>query len=203
MVNDQIKISLSDIRRLSKNGDIHPTGIVLTRLIKDKDRKAILKYFEYVMSKDPNSKEMDVILENILSEYERTEYIKILDENDPLNYAVLAKLEDVFGNEIDPSDWIEDWRKIFPSGKNANGYRYRGDKAGCLSKMKKFIKNNPQVTKEEIFTATKKYVERFGYSNFMKLAHFFIYKENVSQLASEVEGLTEDDIEQYSFTNRL
>lgn len=89
--------------------------------------------------------------------------------------------------------WIEEWRELFPAGVNSGGYRYRGDKKEVLKKMIKFVDSN-DYTKEEIFKATKNYVERFslrGY-NYMQMAHYFIEKQGAgSTLSSECEGLRE------------
>jgi len=90
--------------------------------------------------------------------------------------------------------WIELWREIFPLGVNAGGYRYRGDKAEVLKKMVKFVNSN-DYSIDQIFKATKDYVERFsqkGYT-YMQQAHYFINKQGVgSTLASECEGLVDD-----------
>ena len=89
--------------------------------------------------------------------------------------------------------WIQSWRDIFPEGVNSGGYRYRGDKAECIKKMIKFVNSN-DYSIEQIFQATKDYVERFslkGYA-YMQLAHYFIEKKGVgSSLNAECEGLTE------------
>ena len=96
--------------------------------------------------------------------------------------------------EAEVSKWIQEWRDIFPPGLNAGGYRYRGDKHECIIKMRKFVVKHPNITKEEIFEATKGYVQRFatkGY-NYMMMAHYFIQKQGVgSTLNSEIEGLAE------------
>lgn len=89
--------------------------------------------------------------------------------------------------------WIDEWRNLFPEGVNTAGYRYRGNKVEVLKKMLKFVALY-DFTKEEIFQATKKYVERFsvrGY-NYMQQAHYFIDKKDAgSSLASECETLKE------------
>jgi len=89
--------------------------------------------------------------------------------------------------------WIDKWREIFPEGVNNLGYRYRGNKAECLIKMIKFVDSN-DFSEEEIFKATKNYVDRFairGYA-YMQQAHYFIHKrETGSALVSECEGLGE------------
>jgi len=92
------------------------------------------------------------------------------------------------------SQWIQSWREIFPEGINSGGYRYRGDKAECITKMIKFV-NTHDYTLEQIFQATRDYVERFslkGYA-YMQLAHYFIQKKGVgSTLSAECEGLAEN-----------
>jgi hypothetical protein len=90
-------------------------------------------------------------------------------------------------------EWIQSWRELFPEGVNSGGYRYRGDKGSCLTKMIKFVNTN-DYSIEQIFQATKDYVERFslkGYA-YMQLAHYFIEKKGVgSTLSAECEGLAE------------
>lgn len=90
--------------------------------------------------------------------------------------------------------WIDSWREIFPAGVNNGGYRYRGDRGEVLKKMIKFV-NTYKYTTEQIFQATKNYVERFslkGYE-FMQQAHYFIDKKGVgSTLNAECEGLKDD-----------
>lgn len=90
-------------------------------------------------------------------------------------------------------EWVESWRELFPKGINSGGYRYRGDKAEVIKKMIKFV-NTHDYTIEQIFQATKDYVERFslkGYA-YMQLAHYFIEKKGVgSTLSAECEGLAD------------
>lgn len=89
--------------------------------------------------------------------------------------------------------WFNEWREIFPEGSNSAGYRYRGNRLEGLKKMIKFV-DSYDFTKEEIFEATRQYVQRFairGY-NYMQQAHYFIEKKDSgSTLASECEGLKE------------
>lgn len=102
-------------------------------------------------------------------------------------------------NEKEVAAWFNLWREIFPEGSNSAGYRYRGNRLEGLKKMIKFVNVYPEFTKEEIFQATKNYVERFairGY-NYMQQAHYFIEKKDSgSTLASECESLRERGKEQ-------
>jgi len=97
----------------------------------------------------------------------------------------------------DVHTWIDIWREIFPAGSNTAGYRYRGNRLEALKKMTKFV-DTYDFTKEEIFQATKNYVDKFairGYA-YMQQAHYFIdKKDSGSSLASECEGVREKGIE--------
>jgi len=89
--------------------------------------------------------------------------------------------------------WFDAWRSLFPEGSNNIGFRYRGNRLEGLKKMVKFV-DSYDFTKEDIFQATKNYVDKFairGYA-YMQQAHFFIEKKDVgSTLASECESLSE------------
>ena len=90
-------------------------------------------------------------------------------------------------NDVD--GWIESWRNLFPRGIKTGGYPVRGTRNGCLKKMKKFVKSNPDTTLDHIFNATKRYIEerrQYKYS-YMKLADYFIEKEGGSMLESYLE----------------
>jgi len=121
----------------------------------------------------------------------------------PEDVMLRKKAEDLFKKHVgtrkrvttakEVGEWIGSWREIFPEGVNSGGYRYRGDKSSCLTKMIKFV-NTYDYSIEQIFQATRDYVERFslkGYS-YMQLAHYFIQKQGVgSTLSAECEGLAE------------
>ena len=91
------------------------------------------------------------------------------------------------------SQWIQSWREIFPEGVNSAGFRYRGDKGEVTKKMIKFV-NTYDYSIEQIFQATRYYVDRFsqkGYA-YMQQAHYFIEKRGAgSTLNAECEGLSD------------
>lgn len=135
---------------------------------------------------------------------EKCGYIKKFGP-DPADVTLRKHGEDVFKKYVGSKKkftkkqsnvhtWIDTWREIFPPGSNNIGYRYRGNRLECLKKMIKFVDSHEKVSEEEIFKATKHYVEKFamkGYA-FMQLAHYFIQKQDVgSTLESEVESLKE------------
>lgn len=202
-----IQLKMSDFERLEKNNDINITDIIPLKFIADKDIINLQKIMEYRVGFPIGSPSHTQFSKEKMKFFEEAGYVKLLDDIDPFDFEPLAKTINIFKDvkSDNVEHWIEQWRELFPAGSNSNGFRYRGDKQGCLNKMKIFVKNNPKVTKETIFTATKKYVEKFkgnGYM-FMKQAHYFIGKDKGSFLLSEIEGLSEKDIETYSFNERL
>ena len=140
-----------------------------------------------------------------LEELENDGYIKIInstcneviERQKCIDLFTIKKKEltiPIIQNEItnlnSVSSWIDEWRSIFPSGKNDSGYAYRGDKQGCILKMHQFIKVYPEYSIYEIFTATKNFVDSFkrkGYT-YMTTAAYFIKKDGNSVLASICEA---------------
>ena len=92
-------------------------------------------------------------------------------------------------------EFVNQYRALFPKGKNTNGFPYKGDKQGCLKKMAKFLKLYPEYTKEVILKVTTSYIntKRVGGFQFMHLAHFFIEKNGVSTLGSLCEQFEEGE----------
>jgi hypothetical protein len=122
---------------------------------------------------------------------------------DPEDITLRKAGEDLFKKHVgtkkkittakEVGQWIQSWREIFPEGVNTAGFRYRGNKDEVIKKMIKFV-NTHDYSLEQIFQATRDYVERFslkGYA-YMQLAHYFIEKRGVgSTLSAECEALTE------------
>lgn len=90
-------------------------------------------------------------------------------------------------------DWIDEWYELWPKGIKSGGYLVRSDKNGCLNKMKKFVKLNPDFSKEIIIRATKDYINHLRMSNFafIQLAHYYIFKNDISNLAGACESIKE------------
>jgi hypothetical protein len=111
---------------------------------------------------------------------------------------LLNKIEDIqIQSEESVASWIDEWRNLFPDKiKSGGGYLIKGDKQGCLKKMEKFVKHyKKEFNKDIIFEATKKYVDGFKKKNdfrYMKSAHYFIKKEDVSELASYCEEIVKE-----------
>lgn len=85
-------------------------------------------------------------------------------------------------------DWvINEYREIFKSIKSSRG----GPKKSCVSRMKKFFSDNPDVRKEEIIAATKLYIGILDSKDYITSAHYFIYKGIGSNQVSKLEEWVE------------
>ena len=78
-------------------------------------------------------------------------------------------------------EWISEWMDLF---KEKNPER-RGAKADVLRRMKKFFINNPSVRKEEIFSATKSYLDSVSEPIYVKKSHKFIYEMDGSSMLKD------------------
>lgn len=90
-------------------------------------------------------------------------------------------------------DWFDEWYALWPSIMGSGGYRIKGDRRGCIRRLEKFTKDYPEYNKDIIMKATKEYVDRCKANRYryMQLAHYFIYKNNISSLASYCEAIVD------------
>lgn len=135
------------------------------------------------------------LYDSIIKDLEERGYLKITGEDSTKNFVLRQKALSLFGKKDDVIEWYEQWRNLFPEGINRSGYYYRGNKQEVLKKLTKFRRENPQYSKEQIFNATQRYINRCTRSGaYMLQAHYFIEKEGVgSTLATELESNTESN----------
>lgn len=131
------------------------------------------------------------------SKLEDLGYIKMLTTHlDLEDLELRSKTKTMFKINIDNPKvraelLVEPFRAIFPTGVNASGYRYRGDKQGVEDKLIKFIKKYSKYDDTQILLAAKQYVNRFKPDYIgMRQAHYFIEKEKTSDLLGELENLS-------------
>ena len=89
----------------------------------------------------------------------------------------------------DPSkveEWIDEWRRIFPKGRNNINHRFRGDRKECLKKMQNFLVDYG-FSKEKIIKATQMAVDEYSQTgfNYFPKAQFFIHKQEKGSLLAE------------------
>lgn len=71
---------------------------------------------------------------------------------------ITSKTADLFKQEVEADDWIDEWRELWPKGVTSGGYPVRADLPSIRKKMKAFIKKY-NYDKETIFSITKQYLE--------------------------------------------
>lgn len=124
----------------------------------------------------------------------RSKDLGILDEADGrynVNGARFHELVSGDDSSVSLDEFIDIYRNIFPKGVKTFDYPVRGDKKAVKKKMAKFLTNYPEYTKDIILKATRKYIRAKalnGYSG-TQLAHYFIEREGVSNLASYCEDI--------------
>ena len=118
---------------------------------------------------------------------------------------IVKVTEDLKATTNNIVDWIDEYRSLFPKGVKTGGYPVRGDRNACIKKMQIFMKNNPEYDKDIILEATQKYINRKeleGYK-YIQISHYFIYKNNVSNLSSECSALEEETEDDVTFSEEM
>ncbi len=74
--------------------------------------------------------------------------------------------------------WIDEWVTLYPKDIEFNGRLLRSTVKDCVNKMQKFVKDNPNYTKDVIFAATKRYLAEQESRNwaYTKQSTYFISK---------------------------
>lgn len=78
-------------------------------------------------------------------------------------------------NEVD--GWINDYRSKFKSLR----HNAMGDPKACLKKMKMFLTDNPQYSKDDIFKAVDLYISETD-PTYIQQADYFIYKSGMDKI---------------------
>jgi hypothetical protein len=100
-------------------------------------------------------------------------------------------------NLPDKWDWVEDWREIFV---RAGGSERGGTRKEVLERMKKFLTDNPEFSRNDVFEAVKLYLMRERpQPKYIISAHYFIKKgigkEAVSALLKWCEIVQKEKIQ--------
>lgn len=120
-------------------------------------------------------------------------FIKITSDN--YDFALLEKAEALFGKKLDSlTELASKLIEIYPQGVKSGGYPVRGSKVDVTDKLRKFFKKH-KYTHEQVIAATQKYVNRKREESwaYMQLLVHFIEKNNISNLAAEIDGMKGDN----------
>jgi len=80
-------------------------------------------------------------------------------------------------------DWVITWMEGF---ENINKFR-KGTKSSCLTRMKAFFAQNPDVRVDEIIGATNLYFRTISDPAYLITSHYFIYKDKGVNKTSPLE----------------
>lgn len=112
-------------------------------------------------------------------------------------FELRSKADELFATkDINYEEIAEAMRAIFPAKiRGGGGKLVRSSTMAVIDKLKKFFKYYPKVTTEQVLKATTSYIENRRRANwgFITQLDYFIFKDNVSMLYSEVEAIGDDD----------
>lgn len=88
---------------------------------------------------------------------------------------------------IDTMNMAIEMSNLFPARVKTGGYPVKSHPRVVDTKLKKFVKEFSEFSKETILEATKSYVDNCKKHNwaYMQALHYYVYKNGVSTLASD------------------
>ena len=135
-------------------------------------------------------------LKNLVESLAEDGWVKIVGDDWSRDVVPLTKFLDLFRSAAveqavnDIASWIDQYRAMFRVRAG-----HMGDSRGVLDKMTKFIRKNPQYSKDQILAATQRYIESCAGDNYRFLMHadYFIYKQDTEKtVRSRLLGFLED-----------
>ena len=106
--------------------------------------------------------------------------------------GIFIEEEEQEGEVLTWSQFVKAFRDIFPKGIKSGGFYVKSSERDLDIKLKKFVKDY-KYSQDTILEATQCYVDESalkGYT-YIKLANYFILKNNESMLASACEAIEE------------
>jgi len=161
------------------------------------------KHFDYDIDDEDikylQSKKCLLVYRNKSTKYViRTKGQEILDEIVTFKHSLSKETEKlIFQDKIDD---FENKVKVFRSKFNGLKLGSMGVLADVKTKLKRWMKSNPEVTFKEILQATDLYIESLnGNYNYLQRADYFIYKQNkrkeeTSRLTLFIEELNKETV---------
>ena len=142
-----------------------------------------------------------------LKELERKQFIKITDDCVSYDeniatpnlecFELRGKATDLFDTKtVDLESLANKLREIFPAKvRGGAGKPVRSSSREVIDKLKKFFKYYPLTKEEEVLNATTKYIENRRRVNWAYITQldYFIFKDNSSMLAAEIDNLKEEE----------
>lgn len=92
------------------------------------------------------------------------------------------------------NNFVNEFRELFPEGIKQGNQSVRNSTVDIGKKLTKFLKEYKQYDFDIILKATRRYINRCKQDDYkyIKISHYFIYKDGISALASECESIKEE-----------
>lgn len=157
------------------------------------------KYIKIIVETDEKIKKIKytlrekakLILEASFNDYEKVS----IEKKKNLSARSIDKIID---------DRLIEYRSIFKNLKRGA----MGGPEACSVKLKRWMKNNPSYTFDDIIKATKLYIKSLeGKYTYLQQADYFIYKkqgkDEISRLSAFIEEITDTEFVEDDWTNTL
>ena len=121
-------------------------------------------------------------------------YLKVQGES-PEDVFIRQEAYEFFNSkQLDIAKLAIKLSEIFPAGVKTGGYSVKSHPRVIESKLKKFVKEFPEFSEVQILEAATKYVAERKRNNwaYMKTLQYYIYKDNISTLATDCLTLKDE-----------
>ena len=97
-------------------------------------------------------------------------------------------------------EFIEKYRNLWKGLKLGS----MGSPIACKEKMERWMKENPNYTKEDILKAARIYINSLNNYQYLQAAHYFIYKKDGKEEDSRLSAFIEEkEVDNTDWTSRL
>jgi len=97
-------------------------------------------------------------------------------------------------------EFIEEYRNLWKGLKVGS----MGSTMACKEKMERWIKENPNYSKEDILKAAKIYINSLNNYQYLQAAHYFIYKKDGKEEDSRLSAFIEEkEVDNTDWTTKL
>lgn len=97
-------------------------------------------------------------------------------------------------------EFIEEYRNLWKGLKPGS----MGSPSACREKMERWMKENPNYSKEDILKAAKIYINSLNNYQYLQAAHYFIYKKDGKEEDSRLSAFIEEkEVDNTDWTVKL
>lgn len=119
-------------------------------------------------------------------------------QSDYKSKNIIKKSNRVINSDID--EFIESYRLLWKGLKVGS----MGSTGACKDKMIRWMKDNPNYTKEDILKAAKIYIQSLNNYQYLQAADYFIYKKDGKEESSRLSAfIEEDEVDNSDWTTKL